>query len=223
MPLGCLPIMIFMGVLLMLPLFLMDAVVTALVKLGFEPRTGLNILLAIFVGSLINIPVRRLPRDEEFEVRPFAPFGLDRLFNISYPRRETIVSINLGGCVIPCLIVAYEWNLLLSQSPQALFPAVLATLINILVCYKLAKPIPQVGIGLPALVPGIVAALSALLLAPATAPPVAFIAGVLGPLVGADLMHLSDIKKLRSPIVSIGGAGTFDGIVLSGIIAALLA
>lgn len=47
--------------------------------------------------------------------------------------------------------------------------------------------------------------------------------GVLGPLIGADLLHLRDIEAAESGVVSIGGAGTFDGIVLSGIIAAYLA
>ena len=53
--------------------------------------------------------------------------------------------------------------------------------------------------------------------------PVAFVAGVLGPVQGADLLHLKDIKRVSAGMLSIGGAGTFDGIVLSGIVAALLA
>ena len=51
----------------------------------------------------------------------------------------------------------------------------------------------------------------------------AFIAGVLGPLIGADLLHLRDIRTIATGMLSIGGAGTFDGIVLSGIFAAVLA
>ncbi|MDH4154237.1 MAG: DUF1614 domain-containing protein, partial [Nitrospira sp.] len=47
--------------------------------------------------------------------------------------------------------------------------------------------------------------------------------GVLGPLIGADLLHLRDIEKIATGIASIGGAGRFDGIVLSGIVAAYLA
>jgi len=35
-------------------------------------------------------------------------------------------------------------------------------------------------------------------------------------------MNLGRIQGLGAPIVSIGGAGTFDGIFLSGIIAVLL-
>jgi uncharacterized membrane protein len=86
----------------------------------------------------------------------------------------------------------------------------------------IARPTPGVGIVVPGLVPALVAALSALILAPEQAPPVAFIAGVLGPLVGADLLHLQDVSKLGSGVISIGGAGTFDGIVLSGVVAAYL-
>ena len=68
------------------------------------------------------------------------------------------------------------------------------------------------------------AAVLALLLASDIAPPVAFITiGVVGPLVGADLLHLSDLEVNPIGIVSVGGAGTFDGVVLSGIVAAYLA
>jgi uncharacterized membrane protein len=79
-----------------------------------------------------------------------------------------------------------------------------------------------VGILVPGLVPPLAAALSALLLAPEQATPVAFIAGTFGPLVGADLLHLRRIERMGTGIVSIGGAGTFDGILLSGIVALYL-
>ncbi|WP_457549779.1 DUF1614 domain-containing protein [Archaeoglobus sp.] len=45
----------------------------------------------------------------------------------------------------------------------------------------------------------------------------AFSSGVLSALVGADILHLKDIEKIGSGIVSIGGAGTFDGIFLTGV------
>ncbi len=60
------------------------------------------------------------------------------------------------------------------------------------------------------------------MLAPEWAPPIAFAAGVLGPLIGADLLHLDDIAQLGTGMASIGGAGTFDGVVLSGLVATLL-
>ncbi len=46
---------------------------------------------------------------------------------------------------------------------------------------------------------------------------------LMGPLVRADLLHLRDIEVGEIGVVSVGGAGTFDGIVLSGIVAAYLA
>jgi len=98
-----------------------------------------------------------------------------------------------------------------------------AIFINTALCYRMAKPVQGIGIALPGLIPPLLAAVTALLLVPDQAPPVAFVAGVLGPLIGADLFHLRDIEKIAAGIASIGGAGTFDGIVLSGIVAAYLA
>jgi uncharacterized membrane protein len=97
------------------------------------------------------------------------------------------------------------------------------TAIATVVCYLIARPTRGVGIVVPGLVPALVAAASALMLAPQQAPPVAFVAGVLGPLIGADLLHLKDLPRLGSGMVSIGGAGTFDGIILSGVVAVYLA
>jgi len=40
---------------------------------------------------------------------------------------------------------------------------------------------------------------------------------------GADLLNLGKIQGLGAPVASIGGAGTFDGIFLVGILAVLIA
>jgi uncharacterized membrane protein len=42
-------------------------------------------------------------------------------------------------------------------------------------------------------------------------------------LIGADLLNLGIIQELGAPIASIGGAGRFDGIFMTGILAVLLA
>ncbi len=55
------------------------------------------------------------------------------------------------------------------------------------------------------------------------APALAYVVGSLGTLIGADLLNLGNIQGLGAPIASIGGAGTFDGIFLTGILAVLLA
>lgn len=96
-------------------------------------------------------------------------------------------------------------------------------LLNVIVCYLLARPVRGVGILIPGMIPPFVAATAALLLAPEHAKPVAFVAGTFGPLVGADLLNLQEVEQMDTGIVSIVGAGTFDGILLSGIVALYLA
>ena len=52
---------------------------------------------------------------------------------------------------------------------------------------------------------------------------IAYVSGSLGTLIGADLLNLHRIAYLGAPVASIGGAGTFDGVFLTGIVAILLA
>jgi uncharacterized membrane protein len=73
------------------------------------------------------------------------------------------------------------------------------------------------------LVPALIAAGVGLVIAPAAAPALAYVAGVFGTLVGADVLNLRRVRALGAPVVSIGGAGTFDGIYLTGVIAVLIA
>jgi len=80
-----------------------------------------------------------------------------------------------------------------------------------------------IGIGMPVFIAPVVAVITAVLLEPANAAPLAFSSGVLGVLLGADILHLADIRAMGVRVASIGGAGTFDGIFLTGIIAVLLA
>jgi len=86
-----------------------------------------------------------------------------------------------------------------------------------------ATPVPGVGIAVPTLSPPVVAAVTALLLSRRSARALAYVAGTLGTLIGADLLNLSRLQGLGAPVASIGGAGTFDGVFLTGILAVLLA
>ena len=89
--------------------------------------------------------------------------------------------------------------------------------------YSSSRRLPGIGIGIPILLAPIAAALVSILLDPAHAAPLAYISGTLGVLIGADLLHLKDISRLGVPFASIGGAGSFDGILITGIVAVLLA
>jgi uncharacterized membrane protein len=210
----------FLLLVLLLPMLFGELMATSLVKLHLSPEATLLLMMAMIVGGLVNIPVKRIAHERMVPVHPLAIYGLGGLWPaMRRERRETILvavasrrasrSTNCRGswrrarrCSWPC-------------SSQAL---------SILRCATfLARPVQGVGILLPGLVPAAVAAILALIFAPGEAAPVAYIAGVAGPLIGADLFHLKEIEQSTVGMASIGGAGTFDGIVLSGIVAAYLA
>ncbi len=224
MPPGCLALLLLFGLILLVPFFLANITLAALVKLGLSPQTSFLAALGIFFGGMVNIPIKRIERDELIEAMPLTLFGFGRMFPQWVQQRTyTTIAVNLGGCLVPMAIAVYELVRLANAGTGALLAALVAAAINITVCYRLARPLPQLGIALPALVPALVAAACGLLFVPELAPLVAFVAGVLGPLVGADLLHLTDIKRIGTGVASIGGAGTFDGIVLSALVATLLA
>jgi uncharacterized membrane protein len=206
------------------PLLLWPLFVASLQKLHLSPDMALNLTLAIIIGGLINIPVKRIVRETPVWSHPLTVYALDQtiprwLIN----RRETVIAVNVGGCIIPVGIAVYQLAHLAPLGMEALSAAALATAIVTFISYMAATPVAGVGIVMPGFVAPIAAALSAIFLAPEYAPPVAFVAGVIGTLVGADFFHIGDFIKTPVGVASIGGAGTFDGIVLAGIIAAFLA
>ncbi|MCF6149275.1 MAG: DUF1614 domain-containing protein [Candidatus Kuenenia sp.] len=223
-PWGCLPVAIFLFLLILFPLFLANVMLSALVKLGLSPDVSVVVAMAIFIGGMINIPIKQIPRKEVIDVKRFEMFGFHRILpQMVQHRRYTIIAVNVGGCIVPCIIVIYELVRILQKGEYALMVTVISVIINIAVCYYFARPIPGVGIALPPLIPALVAAACGFMLNRELAPLTAFISGVMGPLVGADLLHLRKIQDTLTGIASIGGAGTFDGIVISGLAATLLA
>jgi uncharacterized membrane protein len=100
--------------------------------------------------------------------------------------------------------------------------------VNTLLCYRMAIPVPRFGIRLPFLLPAAVALVVTWLglgldQYDGYRAPVAFVMGITGPLLGADLLHWKDFKRIGAGTISIGGAGTWAGIVLSGLMAAFFA
>ncbi len=210
--------------LFLFPFVFSELMVVSLAKLHLDPGTAVSIVVAVMLGGLINIPIAWVPLEDQILVHPLAVFGLSGLWpRIRRVRRETTIAVNVGGCLIPTGLAFYELIHLVVVAPSTLSAVAIASMIAIVICYLTARPTPGVGIVIPGLVPALVAAGLALILAPEQAAPVAFITGVAGPLIGADLLHLRGVTRLAPGMVSIGGAGTFDGIVLSGVMAAYLA
>jgi uncharacterized membrane protein len=130
----------------------------------------------------------------------------------------TIIAVNIGGAIIPILASLY-----LVARRRLWVRGAFATAAVAAVCHWLAEPIPGMGIALPIFVPAGITAVVALLFSHGHAAPLAYISGSLGTLIGADLLNLDRINGLGAPVASIGGAGTFDGIFVIGILAVLLA
>lgn len=223
-PPGCFALLLFFGIVILFPFLVADVVLGALAKLGLGPQASVFVALGVFAGSLINIPVHRIRREEIVSVTPRYFFGLGWLRpRFIREQRETVIAVNVGGALIPFFLALYQLLRLWFEGTGLLFAAVGAVAINTAVCYRVSRPVQGLGIAIPALIPGLVAAVSGLLLAREHAPQVACAAGVMGPLFGADLLRLRDISRISTGAASIGGAGTFDGIVISGLLATLLA
>lgn len=224
MPPGCLSLALFGGLLVLVPFFLANLLLAALSQLGLSPGAALAAAAGIFLGGAVNVPVRRIQREETLEVPVPGLFGLGRVRPGRVRRRSyTVLAVNVGGCLVPAGIALYQVARLAGEGAGPLAASAVAVAVNTGLCWWLARPVEGVGIALPALAPALAAALCALLLAPDHGPSVAFVAGVAGPLLGADLLHLREVEELATGVASIGGAGTFDGIVLSGLLATLLA
>ncbi len=194
--------------------------------LGLPPHAAFWALIVSLFGSYINIPISRI--EGGHGGGPSSPdvvsyFGMRyRVPEHLAAGRSTVVAINVGGAIVPLCICAW----ILAVNPAVFLQAVLGTAIVTFVVHRAARPIAGVGIATPMFIPPIVAALVGMLLsggAPHHADAIAYISGVMGTLIGADLMNLGRLSELGAPVASIGGAGTFDGIFLTGIVAVLLA
>jgi uncharacterized membrane protein len=206
-------------VILLIVLIQVGALHYAYLRLGVSSRVALLLLLASLFGSYLNIPVAEFSDQQQilsgqavdfFGMRYSAPVVVD------WP--GTIIAVNVGGALIPTLMSLY----LLARNRLWVL-GLLATACVSLVCYHLAQPVAGLGIALPIFVPAIATAIVALVISRRHAATLAYVGGSLGTLVGADLLNLGSMQSLGAPVASIGGAGTFDGIFVTGILAVIIA
>ena len=190
----------------------------AYMRLGVGPGTALLLLFGSLVGSYFNIPITVLPGQTVRSGEIVDYFGMRYVVPMvtSYP--GTVLAVNVGGAVIPTVMSIY-----LVLRYQLWVRAAIAVIAIALIIHSMATPVRGVGIAVPVFAPVVVTAILAFILSREYAPPLAYIGGSMGTLIGADLMNLGNIGGLGAPVASIGGAGTFDGIFLTGIMAVLLA
>lgn len=225
-PFTILLIAIFIAVLILLiPLFFFGLIGSALAKLGFTLGEALLIFILILAGSFINIPVTTIESPQTVLRREYSFFGM--FYRIREISPTTVLAINVGGAVIPTMISLYLFFVGFGMMGATfLISALVGVAVVTFITNRVAQPVEGLGIATPFFVPPLAALFVGLVFAwgdPMAAPLIAYISGTLGTLIGADLLNLKEIGKLGAPVASIGGAGTFDGIFLSGIIAAFLA
>jgi uncharacterized membrane protein len=203
----------------LLTLVQVGALTIAFGKLGLSGESALLLLLTSVIGSAINLPLFSM-RAQAGSLEA-APETLRPLLEEAMRqfKGRTTVAVNVGGGLVPVCFSAY----LMHHNPIPVFEVALSVAVVALICYRFSRPIPGLGIGMPMFVAPIAAALIALTLNEEASAPLAYICGTLGVLIGADLMRTSDIRRMGVPVASIGGAGTFDGIFLTGLVAVLLA
>lgn len=227
LPFGILAILLLAAVLwATVALLFFGLLTTAFAKMGFAWSDALLLLAASLLGAGINIPLftleSKVPVVKEAFVRSFGM--VYRVPVVKTVKNETTVAVNVGGALLPVLVSVY----LLISYPAAAAVALAGTAIVALVTHAVARPIRGLGIATPLFIPPLTAAASALLLTAVLSPipegrfVTAYVGGVLGTLIGADLLNLPRISELGAPVASIGGAGTFDGIFLTGVIAVLI-
>jgi uncharacterized membrane protein len=198
-------------------LFLVGAIGYAYRDIGIGEDALLALMILSLAGGAVNIPIATWRTRPFVTVAEIVVFGVRYRLPIVAEPRTSILAVNLGGAVVPAALSIY----LLIVNPIWL-PALAATAIVALVVHRAARPVRGLGIAIPALLPPAVSALAALALTAHSAAAVAYVAGTLGTLIGGDLLHLRDVRAMAPAVASIGGAGTFDGVFLSGIAAVLL-
>src|SRR5215475_1563072 len=208
-------VILFVGLIILIQLRILRY---AYMRLGVGPGMALLLLLGSLIGSYFNIPITILPGQTETSGEVVDFYGMRYVVPLVTQWPGTVLAVNVGGAVIPTLMSTY-----LVLRYHLWLRAAITVVVIAAVIHSMATPVQGVGIAVPVFAPVVVTAILAFLLSREYAAPLAYVGGSMGTLIGADLMNLDRINGLGAPVASIGGAGTFDGIFLTGILAVLLA
>jgi len=187
-------------------------------KLGLTRESAFVLLFFSLFGSLINVPLFSIKSQTPVIVRDTYIPGYLRPY-LKHLRGKTLIAVNVGGCLIPLLFSVY----LFSTQPLTLYEILPGIFLVSIISRVFSFPVRGIGIGMPMLVAPLSAAIIAVLINNELSAPLAYISGTMGVLIGADLLNFRHVSHMGAMVASIGGAGTFDGIFMTGILAVLLA
>ena len=190
------------------------------------------VIFAIFLklGSIDSVQAKLQIDQKELAIgMALATFGsLLGLQLFSFESRDQedhppiMLGINLGGAVVPLVFLLHFFNL----QPPATIDMIILTLLVTAVVYPMSRFDRKRGMIVYLFGAVVFAAVGALLLDSENYLVLAYSSAVLGTLIGGDLLHLPQIRKLaerRANTIIIGGGGVLDAIFLSGLLAMMTA
>jgi uncharacterized membrane protein len=220
-------IILILLVVILIPLMFLGLIGAAFTRLGFSWISAAAVVLLILFGSAVNIPLYTIKRDM---VRiasgsvsmddPFNPRLRDEVW-------DTVISLNLGGAVIPVCVSFYVLYTAYPMIASSLMLPLVAGImgVSLITCVS-TRVMPSVGIQVPLLIPALTALLIGLVFAGnvgISASVTAMISGIFGVLIGGNLAQLGKIKDSGIPAFSLGGSGTFGAVLFCCILPALIA
>lgn len=227
-PLPVLVIILLIGlVILLIPLLILGVIGAAFTRLGLSWISALALVLLILAGSFVNIPVYRIQRDliRAVPMDPERNFLNDPF--VIRPIWETVISVNLGGAIIPvCIAVYLLYQAVMVAGTAVIYPVAISTLIVMVISFVSTREAAGTGIRIPFLIPALAALLTGVLLTGGTgltAAVTALVGGISGTIAGGNLAHLFRVRDREVPVVSIGGQGSFGAVFLCCILPALIA
>ena len=182
------------------------------------------LLLIMLVASRIEIPFSQIRTKKPEHLKRDALalediYGVAVLDELVVEKRQafdTTITLNLGGFVIPVLILLY----LLITQPNTV--ALEVMLIMIVAVSLLAEMVSGIGIVIPDYI-GLISIPFALLLAPQNAAVVIFVSSIGGILIGSCTTLMTfDREKKGSAYINLGGIGAFRAIYISALVAGLI-
>lgn len=196
-------LLVAVGIVLLLFFLYMSSIERVYERIGFTRAEAGTILSLTFILGWLTIPI--------------------------FPYNDWWIGISIGGALIPIILCA----LLLKSRRVGIAEAAIGIVIVATITFFVTRAEPGVGIVADlefAFAPALAAAfysISTFWVNVNKAAPLAYLSGVLGTLIGADVFHLADILASEpttdgSVILSIGGANIFDMVYLSGIVAVML-
>jgi len=225
----------FIGLLFLIMLFFPIfnfILATAFIRcLGIPPVIAFLLIVASLFGSMINIGFMEFTSEEPIVVfDEITFFGFRWLLPKVIHRHKVILAINVGGAIIPILVSLilllyivpnYELNPIITYIKILCGVVIVTIVVN---KFSLVKK--GLGILVPLFIPVTVTVITTLVLYGiyVISNPfiIAYVSGTFGTLIGADILNLKKVLKGYAYIVSIGGAGTFDGIFMTGLISILM-